>query len=288
METKDIKIFCSVYENKSFNSAAKKMYMSAQGIVKVINRLEAELNTTLFVRTHKGTEPTKQADYFYTQALVILDAEISIHNNINKKEKIVFEYTQGILDYLGLDFLDYFHKEYPHIELAIDECSDEQIHAHILSGMIDLGIMTGPVYDQELNSAFLYSEKFYTVLNINHPLAKKNHLKYEDFNDQKISLLNHRCKPHQLFMNKMIENNIHLEAVYEADQLEFNHSRAEKYNCLGQTIEYGRKYLTPQTIMIPFEDKNFNWNIFFVWNKRKGLSNAAKVLMDTITEWWRI
>lgn len=55
--TLDIKAFYyfqAVYEEGNLHTAAKKMYISPQGLGKIIKVLEDDLETTLFIRTPKG------------------------------------------------------------------------------------------------------------------------------------------------------------------------------------------------------------------------------------------
>ena len=54
MDTRDLRIFSVTYESNSFNSAAAKIYITPQGLAKVINKLETELDVPLFVRSVNG------------------------------------------------------------------------------------------------------------------------------------------------------------------------------------------------------------------------------------------
>ena len=68
MNTEELHIFAAVYKCRSFSQAADKLYMSPQGISKVIVRLENEMGVQLFNRTTQGITPTLYADRLYSQA----------------------------------------------------------------------------------------------------------------------------------------------------------------------------------------------------------------------------
>lgn len=52
MNTRDLISFCQIYERRSINHAARDMFITAQGLSKVIQNLEAEFGVTHFVRTY--------------------------------------------------------------------------------------------------------------------------------------------------------------------------------------------------------------------------------------------
>ncbi len=42
MDTKDLRCFCRVYEERGINQAAKQLFISPQGLSRIIAKLEAE------------------------------------------------------------------------------------------------------------------------------------------------------------------------------------------------------------------------------------------------------
>ncbi len=51
MDTKDLRCFCRVYEERGINQAAKQLFISPQGLSRIIAKLEAELQVALFKRS---------------------------------------------------------------------------------------------------------------------------------------------------------------------------------------------------------------------------------------------
>ncbi|MEY8353344.1 LysR family transcriptional regulator [Lachnospiraceae bacterium 54-53] len=68
MNTKDLKSFRAVYEEPSINQAAKKLFITPQGLSRNIRALETELYTVLFERTRQGVKPTESACLLYGRA----------------------------------------------------------------------------------------------------------------------------------------------------------------------------------------------------------------------------
>ena len=59
MDTRDIRCFRLVYEERSINKAAHQIFITPQGLSRIIVKLENELQTQLFQRTANGQFPQK-------------------------------------------------------------------------------------------------------------------------------------------------------------------------------------------------------------------------------------
>ncbi len=73
MDTKAIRYFWRVYEERSINKAANQLFITPQGLSKIIRNLEEELGAELFVRTPKGMEPTESGVWLYAHCGPILE-----------------------------------------------------------------------------------------------------------------------------------------------------------------------------------------------------------------------
>ena len=73
MDTTDLTIFRHVYDSGSLTAAAAECFMSAQGVSRVIKKLETELNDELFIRSSSGMIPTKRATDLYRKSLKIME-----------------------------------------------------------------------------------------------------------------------------------------------------------------------------------------------------------------------
>lgn len=65
MDTRILRFFIAVYEQKSLTKAAAVCFVSQPNISTGIKQLEDELKQTLFVRSRRGVEPTNEATYLY-------------------------------------------------------------------------------------------------------------------------------------------------------------------------------------------------------------------------------
>lgn len=73
MDIHQLRIFTSVYRNKSFTRASEQLYISQPTISEHIKNLEKDLGCTLFDRLGRKIVPTGEADLIFPQVLQLIE-----------------------------------------------------------------------------------------------------------------------------------------------------------------------------------------------------------------------
>ncbi len=89
MELRHIRYFKAVAEEKSFTKAAEQLAIAQPPLSRQIQDLEAELGTTLFLRTPHKVSLTEEGELFLQYANQILDL-------VNRSEEDVRERKEGL------------------------------------------------------------------------------------------------------------------------------------------------------------------------------------------------
>ena len=87
MDIKELTNFIAIAENGSISKAARELHISQPPLTKQLQRLETELNVTLFERTSKGVTLTKKGRVFYRRALSLIAFSESIFSELNSKSE---------------------------------------------------------------------------------------------------------------------------------------------------------------------------------------------------------
>jgi len=82
MDIHQLKIFASVYKNRSFTRASEKLHISQPTISEHIKNLEHSLGCRLFDRLGRSIMPTAEADILYPKTLQLLDDLDSIQEEV--------------------------------------------------------------------------------------------------------------------------------------------------------------------------------------------------------------
>ena len=98
MELRHIRYFKAVAEEKSFTKAAEQLAIAQPPLSRQIQDLEAELGTTLFLRTPHKVSLTEEGELFLQYANQILDL-------VNRSEEEVRERKEGLRSqtFCGMD-----------------------------------------------------------------------------------------------------------------------------------------------------------------------------------------
>lgn len=84
MNTQQLECFVRVAEKLNFTKAAEELYISTPAVTHHIKNLEAELNTTLFIRTSKMVKLTETGAFFYSEAKDILQKMSMAEKKVKK------------------------------------------------------------------------------------------------------------------------------------------------------------------------------------------------------------
>lgn len=64
MDIKDLKVFHTIAKEESIAKASRILYMTPQGISKIVKNLEAEMGCRLFTRNNPACSSQKAEDVF--------------------------------------------------------------------------------------------------------------------------------------------------------------------------------------------------------------------------------
>ena len=142
-------IFYTVAECKNISAAAKELYISQPAISKAISKLEANLETTLFIRNSRGVSLTQEGEYLYEQ---VKHAFVCIKNGEDKIRKMnelgVGHITIGVsttlCKFVLLPYLNKYIKKNPHIKIKICCQTSSETIAALENGTIDIGFIGLP------------------------------------------------------------------------------------------------------------------------------------------------
>lgn len=87
MDVHQLRVFVSVFKNRSFSKASEELYLTQPTISNHIKTLEEELGCQLFDRLGRTIIPTKEAEVLYSHALEIMEKARSIKELIGHMKK---------------------------------------------------------------------------------------------------------------------------------------------------------------------------------------------------------
>lgn len=184
----------AVAEYKNFTLASEKCFVTQPTLSMQIQKLEDELDVTIFNRKKKPIALTPIGEKIIEQAKVIIDESNRINDIVDQQKGFIGgDFRLGIIptvmpSLLPL-FLKSFIKKYPKINLIIEELNTEDIIKKLNEGHIDAGIAATPLEIHSIKEKVLYYEPFVGFLNENHRLFPMVELAIEDLDIDDVLLL---------------------------------------------------------------------------------------------------
>ena len=281
--------FIATYENGSITKAAKQLYMSSQGLSKSISRLEQEMGVQLFARSRLGVTPTEHAKILYPKAKSLVDAIAGMREDAASREPgytLNVVLSDGMIAYLGLDFISAFEGGHPGVDLCIHECSNRAVEDFLLAEEAEIGFLIGPVNEDRFSCTFFQSVPHVLIVSDESMLAHKDRIAFSDLEGQTVFHLGCDYPVGENLRERLDAAGARPAAtigVVGADTILQHVIRGE--GVLVSAEEWARLSQRAGLRILPFEDKSFAWNVFLAQKKGVSLSASAHAFASFIFEW---
>ena len=203
--------FVETVDKGSFTKASISMNYAQSSISKMIKDLESELGCELLRRNKKGVVLTSFGKEMVPYARKILKDFEDMQQKANELNNIqagivrIGTFSSVAINWLPNIFAK-FQQDFPNIDYEILLGDYNEIEKWIDDGRVDCGFLSLP-FNNKFDIISLKQDEYKAVLPVNHPLTKKDKLKYSDLNDQPFLLLEHGGKTE---VSDLIDkNNIH-------------------------------------------------------------------------------
>lgn len=210
----------AVAEHKNFTKAAQKVFVTQPTLSMQIQKLEEELEITIFDRTKKPIQLTEVGQKIVQQARNIVNESDRIQDIVDQQKGFIggifrLGVIPTIMPTLLPMFIGNFMKKYPKVKLKIEELHTEAILEKLKEGHLDAAIAATPLEVEGIKENVLYYEPFVAYLPQQNELINKEKLEVEDLNIDNMLLLEdgHCFKDGIINLCKASRN-------YEDDQLQ--------------------------------------------------------------------
>lgn len=296
-----------IYNSGSIKASAERLYVTQPTISEAINKLEKELDTTLFVRHSRGMILTEDGEIVLKHAEKILkhldqiEIELSLaRNKYACQENITLVSTSSSTSRILRRILPQFIKEHPSINVHHYVAS----RLDILSGSSlnsEAEILTfhsleekNDVIDNELtmlhNRYFVEKvceDSLYAFVNKAHILAEKDTLSLQMLMEYPLVLRSSMLYDESVLFSILSKygNTEHLTTTSDSEIM-FQYILMNSYNALMPRNEWNNFLdISPQNMkkvrLIPIEEE-IHISYYVALRKEKVLSPAAQLLYEAI------
>ena len=185
MNTRNLKCFQIVYEERNLQIAASKLFLSPQGLSKIIKSLEDECGSALFLRSKEGFIPTESGKVFYEKSKIITQ-------NLNEEKRFKVGFAAGTIRAIDIPKVKGFMEENHEILGSWSEYENAKVINQVLNDEISFGFVVGKPTDNNLISTLVLSVDLVVYVYKDHKFWNKDILEIKDLRDENLILMNEK------------------------------------------------------------------------------------------------
>lgn len=227
MNIQQLEYIVHVHEEKHFARAAERSFVTQPTLSMMIQKLEDELGVKIFDRSKHPVSTTKEG-------LVIIEMAKRVVNEFKGIKSFTNELTKDFTGdvYVGVIptlapfllplILKKMSKEFPTVRWHFKELFTSEILIRLKTGMLDFGLLAGPLNDDLIEESELFQEAFYAYFSNQSSHQTKKKFSADDLkvNDQIWLLEEGHCMRHQMMHLCQLQKKQDSYLQYEAGSIQ--------------------------------------------------------------------
>ena len=175
---RQLRVFCAVYEKRSFTAAAEEMHMTQSAASKLCAELESEIGLSLFERTTRRVVPRDGAAELYEYAQDVLNTmrlagrRLSALRSLESGEVSIASSPMTMYGMIS-DAIERFKSSHSNVSFDLHELSTDETIEYVKTGRCDFGIVSTSSDDPQLNARVVYSHPLSLACSPGHALGQK-------------------------------------------------------------------------------------------------------------------
>jgi DNA-binding transcriptional LysR family regulator len=289
MDSRSIRFFIHLYEERSFTKAASRCFITEQGLSKAIQTLENELGVKLFTRNNRSVEPTVYGEALYKEAPAFLDGYKRIFDAVraaggaNSPGSSVVQHVSlalmpGFSTFCNEKILNDFMASHRNILLDISTFSDDREQQSIVERGIEFGFIDSPVDNSALTVLRSKKSGLSLVVSKSHRLAEEKTVSLSALRGETLIGFNHSRHFAMLCEKYKLDGEISLDLSDMAFAKELCASGRAVFIMANPGEDY------KDFAIIPLSGPDSLFEICFTANKKKALTPSGEIFADYIMQ----
>ncbi|MCL2391691.1 MAG: LysR family transcriptional regulator [Oscillospiraceae bacterium] len=290
MEFQQIRYFLEICKYRSFVRAAENCFISPQGISMSMQRLESELQYTLFIRRGKELRLTEHAKFLLPiaeQIIYNIDAcERYFHIGKHLNQRVPFVLSSGAFEEFAETPIRTFEAKYPHIYLDLRNESDLGAEIAVKSKVVELALCPAPIDSELFDAVNVCSSNFAIYVQKKHPLAKLPSVRVKDLIGSPLTIMHGYTKSYSSLLSEAENAGVELWVENRADSMRVLFELADHEAQVGIATmalqPMAAAFSKRNLVAIPFQEESLQWRLHLIKRKGEQLSPDAELLYDVL------
>lgn len=215
-----IRSFLAVAEAGAITEAAERIGVTQPALSRRIQQLEDDLGVELLVRGRKGAQLTEMG------RLVLSEAQGIVARYEQMRETVVsHQQLEGgtvrigggatAVSFILPEAIAAFQAAHPQVRFQMREAGSSEVADDVVGGQLELGVVTLPVRDRELDVTLLTTDRVVLVARRDHALAQRRRVRIQDLADQAFVAFEAGSALRQIIDSKLRDAGVEVNVVME-------------------------------------------------------------------------
>ena len=293
MNIQDFFIFQTVAKEGSLSRAARILYMSPQGLSKLIKNMENELDCILIGRSPQGVRLTESGECFLKHSFFLTDE----YGDLKKDLLGIRQRSYGIVDLLSSygilrlvtpDCIVAFQKAYPEIQFSYHEYPDLQTERLFLEKNGNVAFSIADFDETLYDITEMETFPICLLVHENHPLSHRASVCIDDLRGEPLYIESSQFKIHHLIVDKCRQAGFEPNIIFETSGFSLCHKMVKAGKGISVTVDFVFEDMKAQGLrLIPFSDGTYEWKICMLTRKGEAVSVAVSLFRNFVMDWMR-
>jgi len=190
MQLAEIQAFVEVSRTRSVSRAADALFLTQPALTARLQRLEADLQSRLFLRTSRGMRLTEAGEAFLPYAVRALENLADGRQLVNAFERggagrLTLGAAPALSTYVLPVILRRFRISHPRVRVAVRTGHSEEVLDLVLREQVELGLVR-TLRHPEIVSSPLYEDRLVLVTDPAHPFATRGRVRLAEIGDEQL------------------------------------------------------------------------------------------------------
>lgn len=283
---RQLQVFAAIARQENMTFAAQTLYLSQSACSMALTSLEHQLGNSLFNRHGKRLTLNEYGRFLLPKAIDILnqmkefESFTAENSGIALTGHLIVGASSTIGNYLLPQIIGRFIAQYPQTKISLRVSNTEQVINQLLTYEIDLGIIEGTCYADELTSKPWGKDELVIIVAPKHPLAKQKNLTLTDIKNDRWILRESGSGTRERFETAL---GGHIKPF-----LELGHTEAIKnavqhglgISCLSR-VTVADALKSGQLIELKIPGLKLKRNFYYLLHKEKKLTDLLKAFVQS-------
>jgi DNA-binding transcriptional LysR family regulator len=225
MHLETLRLYCDIVRLQSFSRGAEQNFVSQSAASQAVQHLETTLGVALIDRTKRPFVVTPEGQAFYRTCQGLLETWDKAKSEVAAvKERVAGTVRVAAIYSVGLHdvsrHMQRFMSLYPEARVQLECLHPHKVVEAVLSGEVDVGIMSYPPAERALSVVPLRAEPMVFVCHPHHRLARRRLVAPAEMNGEKFVAFDPGLTIRRAIDRTLRQHNVRVNVVMEFDNIE--------------------------------------------------------------------